>query len=112
MRTKVRTQLREIELRAFWASNAPLRVLADKWHCTTACISMWARELGLPSRDYRKYQIRSCGYSHPLGESYVIHEATLRGITVEELEKRVFTAVIESKLIAAVLDDGDERSAA
>ena len=113
MTNRVRTPLREIELRAFWASTTPLRVLAEKWHCTTACLSVWARELGLPSRVNRMYQIRCNGVLYPKGDSYVQHAAECRGMTVAELEHHLIMTVIENRLIEAVLDDADEtRSAA
>lgn len=106
MTNVVRSKEREARLREFWPTSMPLRVLAEEWLCTTACISTWAKALGLPSREGRK--IRCVGNQISIGENYMVTQAELRGISVGELERRILLAIIDGRLVGAVLDDADE----
>lgn len=108
MTNTIRSKEREARLREFWPTSMPLRVLAEEWLCTTACISTWAKALGLPSREGRKYEIRCVGNHIAIGESYMRVEAEVRGITIGELERRILLAIIDGRLVGAVLDDADE----
>lgn len=108
MTNSIRSKEREARLREFWPTSAPLRVLAEEWLCTTACISTWAKAIGLPSREGRKYEIRGAGNHIPVGENYMVTQAEARGITVGELERRILLAIIDGRLVNAVLDDADE----
>ena len=112
MTNVVRSPQREKQLREFWPTSVPTRVLAEEWMCTCACISTWAKSLGLPSREGRKYQIRLAGNTIPIGDSYMRREAEMRDLTIGELERRILQAIVEGKLVGAVLDDADEEKQA
>lgn len=105
---RIRSKALEPRFRAFWETSVPLRVLAEELMCTEACLSVWAKDLALPPRKNRKYQIRCTGNLIPRGGSYMQKEADDRGITIGELERRLVHAIIDGRLVNAVLDDGDD----
>lgn len=100
---------KEIELRAFWRTDKPCRILAQKWGCSVANISQIARRLDLPTRRYRIGEIRSINCrDHRV---YLSKEAAKRELTVSQLEEQLLEVIASDKLVAAVLDDEDRIAA-
>lgn len=103
----------EAELREFWPSTQPLRILATRWGCSTAYVSIKAKQLGLPSRQLRMWEIRCANYpTTPEQNEYMRREAMLRHMTAEDLQQRLIRTIIRDRLIAAILDDNAEQRAA
>jgi hypothetical protein len=97
------------ELREFWPSGQPIRVLAQQWGCTISYISVKAKELGLPSRQMTSTarRIRST-YDFTAScdaRIYFESEADRRGLSPRELEAMIVQIVSNDRMVTAVLDD-------
>ena len=91
------------ELRDFWRTGRPIRVLAQRWGMSVSRISQKAKDIGLPPRTAPK--LRAWVES---GDGYMRAEAARRGMTVETLTVAIVSAVASGKLVTAVLDDERE----
>lgn len=103
----------ENELRAFWPTDAPVRVLARRWWRSTCYVSMHAKALGLPSRKSRMTQIRNSVVQTRFnpriaGRLYMEAEAQRRGLSTGALERLIIATVANDKMVDAILDDADQ----
>src|ERR1039458_790690 len=101
---------RELELRNFWPSNQPLRILAAQWNMTESYISQQAKRLGLPSRKYRVREIRAITHLEKFNgrveaHEYFVNEASKRGITPSKLERLLISVISNDHMVDAILDD-------
>jgi hypothetical protein len=105
--------VKESELRAFWPSDDPLRVLATKWGCSDAYISQRAKHIGLPSRQPRGHAIRQIEARRGLlgsaeARQYLVVESIKRNTNTARLISRLMDVIVKDKLVDAILDDGIE----
>ena len=103
--------VRECRLRAFWAGNEPIRILAREWGCSDAYISLTAKRLGLPSRKNKMVEIRRKAINQKFqgridSRRYFDDEATRRGWTPMMLERMLIGIISNDRLVGAILDDG------
>lgn len=116
------TPAREARLREFWPTNEPLTLLAVEWGCSTAYVSIKAKQLGLPSRinrrgEIRKEAMRTCPMPRehkPIGieNHYMRREALVRGLSVVALREQLLDVIAKDRLVAAILDDVPDRKVA
>lgn len=111
--TAIFNTVQESELRAFWPTQQPIRVLARCWDCSDSYISQKAKTLGLPSRKGRVHEIREAAFLERFQgrvENYKYFEqaAERRNLTPEQLRNRILTIIINDRIVDAILDDADE----
>jgi hypothetical protein len=92
------TPEQQAQLRRFWPTWAPIRVLASRWGCTEAHVSTQAKRMGLPRRADR----RGGG-----SRSYLAVEALKRGMDEGRLIQFLLDVIVKDKLVVAILDDGE-----
>ena len=103
----------EAQLRAFWPTDEPIRMLAKEWKVSKAYVSIKAKELGLPSRAPRRYELQCRGlFKRFEGKlesiEYLNQQAAIRGMNRDVLERILIRTIANEHLVDAVLDDVDE----
>lgn len=106
---------KDAELKAFWNTDQPIRILAARWGCSKGNISAMAKRRGLPSRRLRAWAVRSAARRLRAAviviDRYLQHEASTRGLTVSELRTNLIDIIIKDRLVGAILDDGPAKAA-
>jgi len=100
------------QLKEFWPTGQPLRVLAAQWGVTVGYVSSRAKMIGMPSRQTRSChrRIRSLTAFAVRVESrrYFEKEADRRGLMPRELEAMLVQVISDDRLVQAVLDDEEQ----
>lgn len=103
------TPEREAELREFWPTDQPIRILAERWGLSVGYVSLQAKEVGLPSRQNKSYE----RHIHSMerftarieAREYFEAEARRRSLHPLELSSLIIQIVSNDRMINAILDD-------